>query len=64
MNMPKYFCSGSPLNSQLFSSTYRCVLLGGGRCCKSLLSCWQMVGDIIATSVSELGGKNVIVLYC
>jgi len=30
MNMPKYFCSGSPLNSQLFSSTYRCVLLGGG----------------------------------
>jgi len=36
MNMPKYFCLGAPLNSQLFSSTCRCVLLGGGggRCCK------------------------------
>jgi hypothetical protein len=33
MNMSKYFCSCAPLNSQLFSSAYRYVLLGGG-CCK------------------------------
>jgi hypothetical protein len=64
MNMPKYFCSCAPLNSQLFSSKYRYVLGGGEMDFASSLSCWQMFGDIIATRVSELGGKNVIVLYC
>ncbi len=65
MNMPKYFCLCAPLNSQLLSSRYRYVLFfGGWGDVASSLSGWQMVGDIIATRVSGLGGKNVIVLYC